>query len=126
MDPNYKQEFSQCPNCHSEERFFETLGKEAVASGMVSPTFNFALDAKNGVVQEQNQHHTVGEELIGWSFKTDICTGCGVIYAAGLQRSIVKVQNPPPKIVIPQLVQKKDDGNGEGPPRISLRNRTLN
>ncbi len=103
MDADFKREFAKCPLCGCEERFFEELGKQAVAEGTVSPEFHFAKEAMNGVTQDQKRPLRMGDKPIGWTFETDICMGCGTMYAVKLARLGAEVKSP---IYVP--------GNGHG------------
>ena len=101
MDADYSKTFDKCPHCGCEERLFEALGKEAVANGTVTPEFHMALDSKSGIVQDEKRPLILGDKPIGWAFDTDICTGCGAIYAVRIRRVEVEIRLPPPQLVVP-------------------------
>ena len=122
MDSEYNKTFTKCPHCGSEERFFEELGKEAVANGTVGPDFHLAYIATNGVVQDKQKSLYPGDKPVGFAFETDICTGCGAIYATKVKRAEVEVRMTPAGLVKPNFYTPGNDGMN----RMQRRHPTLN
>jgi len=97
----FNKDFNQCPNCGSESRFMEAMGKELVERNLAPDKWKQAYDFKAGVVSEPN--HTplrllAGAKLPAYTIVTDICTECGTVYAVKLDRKDVPVQIQQPKL----------------------------
>ena len=103
MDNNFSVLFAKCPNCGCKERFFEELGKDAIANGTASPEFHFAMEASNGPVIDPKQPLHIGDKPLGFAFETDVCIKCGTVYATKLQRLEVEVKKKPPSIILPGM-----------------------
>ena len=83
MEVDVSREFKHCPNCGSDRRFFERLGKQLKDLGYARPEWEFCLDLKGGPVCDDKMISKIpyGAELPGYAFKTDICENCGTVYA---------------------------------------------
>jgi len=93
MEKNFRETFTSCPCCGSEERFFEQLANELKERGIARPDWSFHLDLKRGVVLDPAKEASIpiGSELPGFEFATDICIKCGCIYATELLRVDAKI-----------------------------------
>lgn len=96
MDKEFVKEFTKCPACGSEDRFFESIANELKQRGLAQKGWNFALDSKQGVVgsKQMMDNLPIGSELPTFQFETDICTDicmeCGNIYATKFIRGQAK------------------------------------
>jgi len=100
MDKNFQKEFTQCPNCGSDQRFCEQLAQELKDRGLARPSWTFNFDVRNGVVMDSQYTQTkilTGADLPGFLIHTDICMDCGTIYAVRLARLEGKMR-PAPKM----------------------------
>ena len=88
MGSNFAKDFTQCPNCGSEQRFFEELGKEIKARGLASEDWRQAYDDKQGVVMDPTKDAKlpIGSTVPAFIIITDICLDCGSVYAIHLER----------------------------------------
>ncbi len=99
---NISKRFDHCPLCESKERFFEMMGNELKLRGIAKPEVGFYLDMKSGAMgnKEMINRLPIGSELPGFSYATDICMKCGLIYAVRIDSHNVKKE---PKLSIPDL-----------------------
>ena len=88
MDKDFHKTFDLCPNCGSNLRFCEELGKELKERGLARPEWNMRFDTRSGVVADQNRAILIpiGSHLPGYGILTDICMNCGTVYAVELRR----------------------------------------
>lgn len=95
--------FEKCPACGSKERFFEGLCQQVKDSGFASEGFEFYLNSLNGVVLDQSREKSipVGAEVPGFEVYTDICLGCGTIYAVKLLSGGAEKRVAPTKLALP-------------------------
>ncbi len=97
------------------ERFHEELGKALKGRGLAPPNFKLFLQFKQGVVSLPPQVEArvpIGAEVPAYAYATDICTGCGTIYAVMIQRATAKKEAGRPKVDIATL---KIPGMGNNP-----------
>ena len=99
---NISKRFDQCPACASKERLFEQMGNELKLRGIIKPETGVYMEMKSGVIgnKEMINRLPIGSELPGFSYATDICIKCGLIYAVRIETSKVKKE---PKLVIPDI-----------------------
>ena len=92
MENNFAKDFTQCPNCGSEQRFFEELGKEIKARGLASENWKQVYDVQQGVVMDKTKDSLIpiGSEVPAFLVTTDICLDCGMVYAIRLERHSAK------------------------------------
>ena len=93
MDANETKTFEKCPQCGGKERFFENLGKAVKGRGLApaNALFAYQVDAEKIPIPPQMvERLPIGSELPAYSVATDICTGCGTVYAVLLRRFSVK------------------------------------
>ncbi|KKN54539.1 hypothetical protein LCGC14_0591310 [marine sediment metagenome] len=111
MEKDFHKEFSNCPSCGSEDRFLEQLGNELKERGLARPEWSFHMDVRQGVVLDPTKEAAlpIGSEIPGYAFKTDICMGCGCIYATDITRADLKKQVMPPQIIPPNRAQRRRD-----------------
>lgn len=122
MDKDFTRQFTKCPCCDSEDRFFEQLGKELKDRGLAREDWGMYLDVKQGVVVDQTKEAAIpiGSELPGYGFKTDICMDCGCVYAVDLTRMDVKKSIAPTQPIVPNRAQRRRQERDGGPPPFSL------
>lgn len=98
MEKDFAKAFDSCPNCGSNLRFCEQLGQELKIRDLARPDWTFAYNVRSGVVVEDKVTQTrilSGSSLPGFVIHTDICMGCGTIYATRLAR--LEMTPTPPK-----------------------------
>ena len=122
MDKDFSRQFTKCPCCGSEDRFFEQLGNELKERGLAREEWGMYLDVKQGVVVDQTKEAAIpiGSELPGYGFKTDICMECGCVYAIDLTRMDVKKTITPTPMMPPNRAQRRRDDRDKGPLPFSL------
>ena len=89
MDRNFYKEFTECPNCGSNQRFCEQLGQELKDRGLARPDWTFNYDVRSGVVMDTKYTQVrilAGATLPGFAIALDICMDCGTLYAVRLNR----------------------------------------
>ena len=120
MDKDFHREFTKCPCCGSEDRFFEQLGNELKARGLARDEWGMHLDVKQGAVLDQTKEAAIpiGSEVPGYGIITEVCMDCGCVYAIDLTRSDVKKQVAPQQMVPPNRAQRRRKGR-EGPEPIN-------
>lgn len=108
MEKDFHREFTKCPQCGSEDRFFEQLGDELRERGLAREDWEFHLQTESGVVVDKSREAAIpiGSELPGFGFRTDICMDCGSMYAIDLTRMDVKKSLPSVQSVPPGVSQK--------------------
>ena len=116
MDKDFHREFTKCPCCGSEDRFFEQLGKELKERGLAREEWNFHMDVKQGAVVDQTKEATIpiGSEVPGYGIITDVCMECGCVYAVDLTRNDVKKSIAPQQQIPPNRAQRRRDMGGGG------------
>lgn len=117
MEKDFHREFGKCPCCGSEDRFLEQLGEELKERGLAKDDWHFHMDVRQGVVTEPSKAAAIpiGSEVPAYGFMTDICMGCGCIYAIDITRTDVKKSIAPAPPMQPNRAQRRRDGR-EGPP----------
>ena len=102
MEKDFKKTFSECPVCHSTNRFFEQMAQEVKDRGLAHPNWIFSYDTREGVVADQEKlklnQVPIGSELPAYFLRTDICMDCGNVYAVELVRLNAKVGVAPPNL----------------------------
>ncbi len=108
MEKDFHREFTKCPQCGSERKFLEELGKELKERGLAREEWNMHLDVKEGHVVDQLKEAAIpiGSEVPGFGIITDICMDCGCIYAGVLERRDAKKGLPPARNIPPGKSQK--------------------
>ncbi len=122
MKKDFSKQFTKCPCCGCEDRFLEQLGDELKDRGLARQDWDFHMDVRQGVVLDQTKADAIpiGSEVPGYGLKTDICMGCGCIYAIDIVRSDVKKSIAPAQIVPPNRTQRRRDSReGEQPFSLS-------
>ncbi|KKN53798.1 hypothetical protein LCGC14_0598910 [marine sediment metagenome] len=104
MEPINKQ-FYQCPNCGLNERFFEILSKELKDKGYAREEWRFSLDFRQGVVIDKTREAAIpmGAKIPSFQVTTDVCFGCGTIYAIELKSSEAT------KSIVPKIIKPGDE-----------------
>ena len=97
MDKNFGKAFTNCPNCGSDQRFCEQLGKEVSDRGLARPGWTFGYDSRSGVAQDLGKQTLilVGSTLPGYHITTDVCMECGTLYATRMQRGEGRLEAKP-------------------------------
>ena len=112
MDNNkvWVKAFDKCPACGSTERFFESIVNELKAEGKVEKDWIFSLDAKAGPVANPQKLALApsGTEFPAYSFRSDICVNCGLIYVVNLERGTGKKAAP---LIMPNRAERRAMGN---------------
>ena len=118
MDKDIHMEFTKCPCCGSEDRFFEQIGNTLKERGLARDEWNFHLDVKQGVVVDPTKEIAIpiGSEVPGYGIITDVCMECGCVYAIDLTRNDVKKQVAPQQLIPPNRAQRRRTGREGGPP----------
>lgn len=118
MDKDFTRQFTKCPCCGSENRFFEQLGNELKERGLAREEWNFHLDVKEGVVVDRSSEAAIpiGSEVPSYGMMTDVCMDCGCMYAIDLTRMSVKKPPPPPQMILPNRAQRRRDAREDGQP----------
>lgn len=108
MDKDFHREFTKCPQCGSEDRFFEQLANEAKKKGLAGENWQFHFQIVEGVVVDPAKAAgaLIGSEAPGFGIMTDVCMDCGCIYAIDLTRIDKKKQLPSAQNVPPGVSQK--------------------
>ena len=121
MDKDFSRQFTTCPACGSEDRFFEVMGNELKERGLAREEWGMHLDVKQGVVVDQTKEAAIpiGSEVPSFIFKTDICMDCGCVYAIDITRNDVKKTPAAPPPQMPNRAQRRRDDR-EGPTPFSL------
>lgn len=103
MEPNFHIKFDQCPNCKSELRFLEELGKEMKDRGLARAEWNMRYDQRTGAVADDARSvlMPIGIKTPGYHTVTDICMDCGIVYAVELRRIEGTTSAAPPSTKIP-------------------------
>ena len=116
MDKDFSRQFTQCPCCGSEDRFFGQLGDELKERGLAREEWDMLLDTKQGVVVDPTKQAAIpiGSELPGYGFKTDICIDCGCVYAIDITRIDMKKSLPPASQMPPNRAQRRRDDRQGG------------
>ena len=122
MEKDFNKQFTKCPQCNSEDRFFEQLSNEMKERGLARPEFTMCLDSKKGVVLDPAKQNAIpiGSEVPGYAFKTDICMDCGCIYAIDITRSDAKKAIAPQQMIQPNRAQRRRDLRGPGDLQTNL------
>ena len=97
------KQFTQCPNCGSEQRFCETLANELKKKGFAREEWTFSYETRQGAVLDKAKEADIplGSEVPAFNITTDICLDCGTFYAIKLKSGSVTKQVTPPKIIMP-------------------------
>ena len=100
MDKDFHKSFTKCPVCGSTDRFLEQLGDEMKARGLARAEWVFHLSVSSGPVIDSAKANSIpiGSIVPTFGLMTDICMGCGCLYAVDIARGEVKktlVQAPP-------------------------------
>ena len=108
MDKDFHREFTKCPQCGSEDRFFEQLANEVKERGLAREEWTMHLQMETGVAVDKSREASIpiGSELPGFGIRTDVCMDCGCIYAIDLTRMDAKKSLPPVQIIPPGVSQK--------------------
>ena len=108
MEKDFHREFTKCPQCGSEDRFFEQLANEAKKKGLARDEWNFHLQMQEGIVVDpaKAEGALIGSEAPGFGIMTDICMDCGCIYAVDLTRIDKKKSLSPAQPIPPGTSQK--------------------
>ena len=92
MKKDFNRTFESCPNCGSENRFFESLGDELKERGLARKEWSFCFDTRSGPVIDDKSISKVpyGTELPAYGIQVDVCMDCGIMYAPKLARLTAK------------------------------------
>lgn len=103
MEKDFNRQFTQCPSCGSDDRFFEQLGQELKDRGLAREEWQMSLAISQGVVVDKVKEAAIpiGSELPGYGYKTDICMDCGCVYAKDIRRTTVKKSLAPGPMELP-------------------------
>ena len=112
MEKDFHREFTKCPQCGSEDRFLEELGKELKERGVAREEWNMHLDVKEGHVVDEAKEAAIpiGSDVPAFGIITDICMNCGCIYASVLQRRDAKKGLPPAQPIPSNRAQRRRMG----------------
>ncbi len=94
--------FSKCPACGSTLRVFEEQGRLLKERKLTTPDVNFYYQGGKFLVGNQRiqERQVIGSKLPMVEIKTDICAGCGLVYAVEINiaeatKSLVPQKMPP-------------------------------
>ena len=120
MEKDFSKQFTKCPSCGSEDRFFELLGQTLKDRKLARDEWNFHYEVKQGFAVDQQKAAAIpiGSEVPGYGIVTDVCMNCGNIYAVDLSRLDVKKSIAAAPPLNPNRAQRRRDGR-EGPPMIN-------
>lgn len=92
------KEFTQCPNCGSEERFCNNIALELKERGLARENFNFYYDERVGgaIDQAKAPMLIIGSTIPGFHICVDVCEDCGTMYVVKLERIEAKAMPAPP------------------------------
>ena len=96
VEDKYPKVYESCPVCRSKRRLFEELTAEARANHSALPDYSIAFNSLGGLVVDKRLQNKlpVGTVIPAFQVKTDICLGCGVVYATFINKSTAKVSIP--------------------------------
>jgi len=89
----FVRNFDCCPNCHSTERFYESILKEAQDKGLVDKgvrCFDFQMVQNVAVPQQKIDILPVGSEIPAFMRIWDTCANCGLDYSIHLEKRMIK------------------------------------
>ncbi len=108
IDKHLAKEFPKCPCCGAESPLVQQMVEEAKAAGMARQDWKAYFQAHQGMVLDQNRAilMPIGATVdAGYQVLTDICTECGCIWAVGVYRMPVRID--------------QQQGKGKLPPQFS-------
>ena len=119
MTDEWPKEFTKCPHCGSEERYFEGIIKALVEKKMLSENikfFDFQRQQGIGIPKEKLAMLPIGAEIQGFDKIEDVCCGCGAVYAVHLGKPVAKKGLAPVQLVTNRAQRRGGLVNGQGFP----------
>lgn len=89
----FVRDFDCCPNCKSQERFYETILKESQDKGLIDKgikCFDFQMVQNVAVPQSKIEVLPVGSEIPAFMRIWDTCCNCGLDYSVHLEKRVIR------------------------------------
>ncbi len=103
------KEFSQCPHCGSEERYFEGIIKGLKERKLLAESiqcFDFQRRRGIGLASDKIAILPIGSEIPSFNEVWDICKGCGLHYSTHLEIGSAK-KGLAPTLITPNRAQRR-------------------
>jgi len=107
-DTKWVKEFAKCPQCGSDQRMFEQIGKEMKERSLIPQDELVCFESRQGAMANQNviAKLPIGAEIPAFAVATDFCSECGCFYAVKLERANAKKTLAPVQLV-PNRAQRR-------------------
>ena len=119
VEPIWERNFTKCPHCSSEERYFEGIINDHVAKNLLPENvkyFDFQRKQGIGIPQEKLVVLPIGAEIQGFDKIEDVCCECGAVYAVHLGKPMAKKSLAPVQLVTNREQRRAGLVNGQGFP----------
>ena len=111
-DRGYTKEFSKCPGCGSEERYFEDILNELKEKNLIdNKVTNFDFQVQQGIPLPQQKIASLpfGSEIPAFYRVWDTCCNCGMVYSTHLRKTVARksIDLSPRQPVMPNRAQRR-------------------